>query len=136
MRISAEVRYACLALVDIAQSEVNGFPRRIHEIAHAQGIPGKYLAKILLRLKVAGLVQSARGSGGGYQLALTPSRISLSQVIEAIDGQDSALELGNSIAARNLSEALQQVQCGYHELLAAITIAELARHGGPHEWVI
>jgi len=136
MRISAKVTYACLALIDIAQSEVDGFPRRMREIAHAQGIPRKYLPKILLHLKAAGLVQSARGSGGGYQLALSPSKISLSQVIVAIDGQNSALERGNSMAARNLSEALRQVQSGYHELLATVTIAQLARKAGPRDWVI
>jgi len=136
MKISAKVTYACLALIDIAQSEVDGFPRRAREIAHAQGIPRKYLPKILLDLKAAGLVQSARGSGGGYQLTLSASNISLSQVIAAIDGQNSARERGNSTAARNLSEALKQIQSGYHELLATVTIAQLARQAGPQDWVI
>ena len=136
MRISARVRYACLALIDIAQSEMDGFPRRMHEIAQAQGIPGKYLPKILLHLKAAGLVQSARGSAGGYQLALCPAKISLSQVVVAVNGRDSALEQGNSMAARNLSEALGQIQTAYHELLATVTIAELARQAGPQDWVI
>jgi len=136
MRISARVRYACLALIDIAQSEMDGFPRRMREIAHAQGIPRKYLPKILLHLKAAGLVQSARGSGGGYQLALSPAEISLSHVIVAVDGRDSALERGNSVAARNLSEALGQIQTAYHESLATVTIAQLARQPVPQDWVI
>jgi Rrf2 family cysteine metabolism transcriptional repressor len=136
MRISAKVRYACLALIDIAQSEVDGFPRRMRDIAHEQGIPRKYLPKILLHLKAAGLVTSARGSGGGYQLALSSAKISLSQVIVAIDGRNSAVERGNSMAARNLSEALGQIQTAYHELLATVTIAQLARQTGPQDWVI
>ena len=37
MRISARVRYACLALIDIAQSEMDGFPRRMREIAQRKG---------------------------------------------------------------------------------------------------
>ena len=108
MRISNKVTYACLALIDIAQSEAEGFPRRMREIAHAQGIPCKYLPKILLHLKAAGLVQSARGSGGGYQLAQSPANISLSQVVGAIDGHVSPIERGNSSAARNLSQALRR----------------------------
>jgi Rrf2 family transcriptional regulator, cysteine metabolism repressor len=136
MRISARVRYACLALIDIAQSEMGGFPRRMREIAHAQGIPRKYLPKILLHLKAAGLVQSARGSGGGYQLALSPAKISLSHVIVAVDGRDSALNRGDSVAARNLSEALGQIQTAYQQSLATVTIAQLARDAGPQDWVI
>jgi Rrf2 family transcriptional regulator, cysteine metabolism repressor len=136
MRISAKVTYACLALIDIAQSETDGFPRRVREIAQAQGIPRKYLPKILIHLKAAGLVESARGSGGGYQLALSPAEISLSQVIVAMDGQHSPLKRGNSTAARNLSEALSQIQSAYHELLATVTIAQLARQPSPQDWVI
>jgi Rrf2 family transcriptional regulator, cysteine metabolism repressor len=136
IRISASVRYACLALIDIAQSQIDGFPRRMREIARSQEIPCKYLPKILLHLKAAGLVQSARGSGGGYQLTMSPAEISLSQVIMAVDGRNSDLERGNSIAARNLSEALGQIQSAYHELLATVTIAQLARHTGPQDWVI
>ena len=42
---------------------MNGFPRRVREIAHAQGIPRKYLPKILLHLKAAGLVKAHAGLG-------------------------------------------------------------------------
>jgi Rrf2 family protein len=136
MRISAKVTYACLALIDIAQSEADGFPRRVREIAHAQGIPRKYLPKILLHLKAAGLVQSARGSAGGYHLALSPASISLSKVIMAIDGQDTPIERGSSPAARNLCDALCEVQSAYHGLLGTVTIAQLARQASPRDWVI
>jgi Rrf2 family transcriptional regulator, cysteine metabolism repressor len=136
MRISNKVTYACLALIDIAQSEAEGFPRRMREIADAQGIPCKYLPKILLHLKAAGLVQSARGSGGGYQLALSPANISLSQVVGAIDGHVSRIERGNSSAARNLSQALSQIQSVFQGQLSAVTIAELARQASPQDWVI
>ena len=108
----------------------------MREIAHAQGIPRRYLPKILLDLKAAGLVQSARGSAGGYHLALSPANISLSQVIFAVDGQSSRIKRGNSIAARNLFEALSQVQSAYHGLLGTVTIAQLARQAGPQDWVI
>jgi Rrf2 family protein len=136
MRISAKVTYACLALIDIAQSDVDGYPRRVREIAHAQGIPRKYLPKILLHLKAAGLVRSARGSGGGYQLALSPAKIALSHVIEAVDGQNSCPERGISPAARNLAEALSQIQAAYHGLLGTVSIAQLARQADPQDWVI
>jgi Rrf2 family protein len=136
LRISAKVTYACLALIDIAQSQARGFPRTVREIAQAQEIPRKFLPRILLDLKAAGLVESERGSGGGYQLALSPASISLSHVIVAMDGQKSPVERGSSSAARNLSEALTQIQSSYHGLLGTVTIAQLARQSSPHDWVI
>jgi Rrf2 family transcriptional regulator, cysteine metabolism repressor len=136
LRISAKVTYACLALIDIAQSQAGGFPRTVREIAKAQEIPRKYLPRILLDLKAAGLVESERGSGGGYQLALSPASISLSHVIVAMDGQNAPVERGNSTAARNLSDALTQIQSAYHRLLGRVTIAQLARQTTPHDWVI
>jgi Rrf2 family protein len=136
MKISAKLTYACLALIDIAQSELRGAPRTVREIAQAQGIPRKYLPKILLQLKAAGLVQSARGSGGGYQLTSRPDDISLARVIEAVDGNGAVLSRGDSSAARNLSQALSRIQCAYDELLGTVTISELAGQVGPHDWVI
>jgi Rrf2 family transcriptional regulator, cysteine metabolism repressor len=136
MKISAKVTYACLALIDIAQSDVERLPRRVREISRAQGIPRKYLPKILLQLKLAGLVQSSRGSGGGYQLALTPATISLAQVIDAIDGPEKLVLRGNSAAGVNLSEALLQIQAANRAMLGTVTIAQLARRVGPHDWVI
>jgi hypothetical protein len=71
MRISAKARYGCLALIDIAQSEADGFRRRVREIADAQAIPARYLPQILIRLKAAGFVRSARGPDGGWLPART-----------------------------------------------------------------
>ncbi len=136
MRISARVSYACLALIDIAQAEPDRLPRKVREIAREQGIPRRYLPTILLHLKAAGLVRSARGSEGGYQLALNPTEISLAQVIGAIDGRRPPVSRGKSIAARNLCEALIEIESAYHGMLAGVTIAQLAHQPGSPEWVI
>lgn len=104
MRISAKARYACRALSDIAQSGSDGFRRRLREIADAQAIPPRYLPHILIRLKAAGFVQSARGPEGGYRLALKPTEIAVGDVIAAIDGDRGPEIHGNSVAARNLSD--------------------------------
>ena len=86
--ISSKAEYACLALIDLARSGLGATPKRIRAIADAQGIPRQYLTQILLRLKAAGLVQSARGSIGGYQLARSPEGITVAEVLVAIDGCD------------------------------------------------
>jgi Rrf2 family protein len=126
MRISAKAEYACLAVVELAKSGTNGNPKRLREIAGAQGIPGPYLFQILLRLKTAGLVQSARGSVGGYRLARSPSEISVGEVIAAIDGWGGPLPKGDSLAARKLAELLIRVTSAEEAILRSATIAQLA----------
>ena len=58
----------------------------LREISQSQNIPEKFLAKIFQNLTRAGLVRSHRGVHGGFSLAKLPRRISLADVIEAIQG--------------------------------------------------
>jgi Rrf2 family protein len=58
----------------------------IAEIAKQQGMPRKFLEKIIQDLIRGGLIKSKRGSCGGYTLARAPEEISFNDVIEAIDG--------------------------------------------------
>ncbi|MBN1231015.1 MAG: Rrf2 family transcriptional regulator [Anaerolineales bacterium] len=56
------------------------------QIAEVQDIPLSFLAKIIAQLSVAGLLQTTRGAKGGVTLAVSPEKITLLQVVEAIDG--------------------------------------------------
>ena len=59
---------------------------RIRDIAYEEDLPEKFLELILLELKNARVVESVRGSKGGYQLRRPPSEIRLSEIIRLIDG--------------------------------------------------
>ena len=61
-------------------------------IAERQGLSRKYLHTLLTSLKVAGLVRSVRGSGGGFMLASPPEEIRLSQVLRALEGPFSLVD--------------------------------------------
>lgn len=58
----------------------------MRDIADRTGLPQPYLEQILLALKGAGIVRSKRGVGGGYVLARAPDRLTLGQVVAAVDG--------------------------------------------------
>src|ERR1700750_2830233 len=58
----------------------------IAEIARQQGVPRKFLEKIIQDLIRGGLIKSKRGSLGGYMLARPADAISFYDVIEAIEG--------------------------------------------------
>lgn len=59
---------------------------KIREIAYEEDLPEKFLELILLELKNARIVESARGAKGGYQLRREAAEIPLSEIIRLIDG--------------------------------------------------
>ena len=84
MRLSARVDYALRALSELAASAQ---PAKVDELAAAQGVPSKYLEAILGELRRSGLLRSQRGQDGGYRLARPAERISIADVIRALDGE-------------------------------------------------
>lgn len=56
------------------------------EIARMRLIPPVLIRRVVSRLSKAGILRTARGSGGGLSLARSPSRISLADVVEAVEG--------------------------------------------------
>ncbi len=85
MNISTRGRYGLRALLEIAvQSQKK--PVTIKDISEKQQMSVTYLEQILHRLKKAGLVKSIRGAKGGYVLAQQGDKITVSQVIRALDG--------------------------------------------------
>ena len=85
MNISTRGRYGLRALLEIAvQPEKE--PITIRDISEKQQMSVSYLEQILHRLKKAGIVKSIRGAKGGYVLARRGDRITVSQVINALDG--------------------------------------------------
>ncbi len=71
------------ALLELASSSQ---PATAESIAEAQHLPTKFLSAILGELRRSGLVTSRRGVEGGYQLARPASKITVADVMRAIDG--------------------------------------------------
>ena len=85
MKITAKSRYALRILLDLA---ANGGekPRTIRDIAASQGISEKFISRIAVPLRRAGLVATERGVNGGLRLARFPAKITLLDIVEATDG--------------------------------------------------
>lgn len=84
MRLSRESRYAIEALVALA-AHTPGEVVGARQIADEASLPPAYLHKILRQLAVAGVVTSRRGAG--YALARGPHAITISEVLDAIEGE-------------------------------------------------
>ncbi len=85
MRVSAKGEYAIRALLDLALHDGETLSP-IQDIAARQRIPQRYLEQVLLQLKRVGLLQSKRGSAGGYRLGRSPERITVGDVLRAVEG--------------------------------------------------
>jgi Rrf2 family protein len=85
MRLSTKGEYGLLAIIDIALHADKAAVQSV-QIAKRQGIPKQYLDQLMLALKKAGLVGSSRGRQGGYVLARAASRITLFDVVTALEG--------------------------------------------------
>ena len=83
MKLTARGHYSVKALLDLSLQPRFG-PTSVKSIAKRQELPAPYLEKLLIEMRRAGLVQSVRGSQGGYQLARDPAQISLGQILEAV----------------------------------------------------
>lgn len=85
MKITAKSRYALRVLMDVAQSEGKS-PRSIGHVAEAQSISEKFVSRIVIPLRRAGLLATVRGVNGGLRLARFPDKITLLDIVEAMDG--------------------------------------------------
>jgi Rrf2 family transcriptional regulator, cysteine metabolism repressor len=85
MKLTTRSEYALLALLCLARHKSDGSISG-ETIAQEQGIPPKFLQQILLALKRARYVHSAKGQHGGYRLAKPPSEISLAEIVRLFDG--------------------------------------------------
>lgn len=85
MRISMRTDYGLRAMLDLAQQYGRG-PIASADIAARQNIPQPYLDQLLIALRTAGFVRSARGPQGGHILATPPDEIKVSDVVTALEG--------------------------------------------------
>ena len=94
--ISATSEYALRAVLVLAQAGDRTV--RADEIADAIGAPRNYLAKTLNALAKQGVVTSARGPQGGFQLAIPAARLTVAAVVDCFDEQrrQRICLLGNS----------------------------------------
>src|SRR5215469_18209154 len=81
--LSVTSEYALRALAHLASQPRAAVLGR--DLAHAVEIPANYLSKVLLTLRNAGLVDTTRGSGGGYRLRKPATEIYLIDVVELFE---------------------------------------------------
>jgi Rrf2 family transcriptional regulator, iron-sulfur cluster assembly transcription factor len=84
MRLTTKGRYAVTAMLDLALNHDQG-PIRLAGISSRQGISLSYLEQLFSQLRRRQLVRSVRGPGGGYHLGRQADKISVAEVIAAVN---------------------------------------------------
>ncbi|HEV3229337.1 MAG TPA: Rrf2 family transcriptional regulator [Solirubrobacteraceae bacterium] len=83
--ITAKSPYAVLALAELARSS-GGEPIPIGELARRRDVPPQFLEQLFAVLRRAGILKSQRGVKGGYTFAREPSKVTVLEVVELLDG--------------------------------------------------
>ena len=93
IRLSTKGRYGTRLMVSLAQHYHNGRESIIlKKISDEEDISIRYLEQIIIPLKIAKLVKSIRGAGGGYILARHPSDIKMREILLALEGSCCLVE--------------------------------------------
>lgn len=129
MQLKASIDYGLRAVIYLATREGVCSSK---EIAEAMSIPRDYLIQLAQSLRNAGIVHARPGKHGGYTLAKDPHKISLFEVIKALDnGSRTAAkrEREERFDAANLDVCVQRAYAravaSYDSFLDGITIGSL-----------
>ena len=136
MQLLASEEYGLRCLLQVSRA-ANGAPMAISQIADAEGLSPEYTAKLMRELRIGGLVESVRGSEGGYRLARPATEISVWSALQVLGGaffpdefcechggQQQQCVRSSDCSLRALWRA---VQSALRETLEGIHLADLRR---------
>lgn len=127
---SVATKYAIRAVCHIAHL-APGSRAQVKEISEALDIPHAFLSKILQDLARKGILISAKGPGGGFELNCSPSETSLYALVKAVEGPmpEGDCVLGLSLCADDtkcpIHDTWKDIQDSFKERMQATSLMEL-----------
>ncbi|MDX9741124.1 MAG: Fe-S cluster assembly transcriptional regulator IscR [Gammaproteobacteria bacterium] len=137
MKLTTKGRYAVTAMLDLALHAQNS-PVPLADISQRQGISLSYLEQLFAKLRKKGLVDSARGPGGGYRLSRTAEEIPVAEVITAIHEHVDARRCGGLANCQNNEPCLthelwEDLSNQIYDFLTGISLGDLVQRRGVQE---
>ncbi len=129
MRLTTKGRFAVTAMLDLALKHGGG-PVTLAGVSQRQSISLSYLEQLFGKLRRHALVESVRGPGGGYTIARDLDRVTVADIITAVDepldatqcgGKENCLDEGRCMT-HDLWSTLNEKM---HEYLSSVTLADL-----------
>lgn len=126
MKISQKLEYACRALAQLAKSYDGKTLSRLDELAQREAVSANFLVQILNDLRRAGIIESRRGAHGGYILSRPAEKITLRQIVEAVEpSQLQITALGEGESGPVVRRAWETVSAKLAADLEALTLGDL-----------
>jgi len=113
MRLTTKGRFAVTAMIDLAMRQGNG-PVTLSGISQRQAISLSYLEQLFGKLRRHEIVESIRGPGGGYSLARPAIKVTVADIIIAVDEPLDATQCGGK--ENCAGTAANGGRCMTHEL--------------------
>jgi Rrf2 family iron-sulfur cluster assembly transcriptional regulator len=113
MRLTTKGRFAVTAMLDLALRHQQG-PVTLAGIGARQSISLSYLEQLFAKLRRHGLVESVRGPGGGYCLARPTEKVSVAEIVLAVDEPLDATQCGG------MENCQEDKRCMTHNLWATL----------------
>jgi len=85
VKLSTRSRYGTRMMLDLAAHYDEG-PVQIGDISRRENISVKYLEQLIIPLKKARLIESARGPKGGHMLTKPPEEITIGEIVRVLEG--------------------------------------------------
>jgi Rrf2 family cysteine metabolism transcriptional repressor len=135
MWVTSRSHYGLIALAELARSYGQG-PVPLSEITRSQHLPMPYLERLVMPLRKAGLVRGSRGQHGGYELIQPPEKVTVSQVVRALDGDFAPVECvandyesGSCVREQQCTSRFvwERLKETVNEVLDSITLADLCQ---------
>ena len=133
-RLSKGTDYGIRILAHLARrarDEGDAAPHNAREVAEDLALPTPMVSKVMKSLARAGVLESLRGSKGGFRLGAAPEELSVADMIAALEGPVALTEctLGPSLCAHEASCSVQEpwnvINRTVQNTLATITLSDL-----------
>jgi Rrf2 family protein len=138
LTLTRKTEYGLIAICHLAQVGQKVVSAR--DIAELHVVPLPLLMNVLKRLNRVGYISSVRGAHGGYVLAVDPERLTLADVIDAVEGPVHLVRCVNTSGKGRkcdrssqcfIRSSVAKVHYGLRKFLGAVTIADLALRDQP-----
>jgi len=134
LRISTKGRYGLRLMVRLAKNFGNG-PMLLSDLSKQEDLSLKYAEHLVRLLKPTKLLKSYRGANGGYELALSPEKVNIKLIIEALEGTDYPVECLHSPDICDRSETCpskivwNKLEVAISQTLESINLGQLLQEG-------